>query len=75
MNINPQDFNLSQAAYSVGQLLQILPFGRTSLYYAVKRGDLKANKLGKKTLFLAVDVAEFLANLQAGSKGEAANVK
>lgn len=37
--INPQDFNLNQAAYSVGQLLQILPLGRTSLYYAIKRGD------------------------------------
>ncbi len=60
----PQDFNLTRPAYSVNELLAILPLGRTSLYAAIKSGALRANKLGKKTLFLAPDVAAFLASLR-----------
>lgn len=59
----PQDFNLTRAAYSVNDLLALLPIGRTSLYAAVKRGELKATKYGKSTWFLAPDVAAFLTSL------------
>ena len=61
----PHEYNLTRAAYSVNELLEILPLGRTSLYAAIKAGTLKATKLGKKTLFLAPDVVAFLAALPA----------
>jgi excisionase family DNA binding protein len=61
--MHPHEYNLTRAAYSVNELLEILPLGRTSLYAAIKAGTLKATKLGKKTLFLAPDVAAFLAAL------------
>lgn len=63
--MNLQNFNLTRTAYSVNELLAILPLGRTSLYAAIKSGKLRAIKLGKKTLFLAPDVIEFLASLPA----------
>lgn len=61
--MNPQDFNLNRPAYSVNEILEILPLGRTSLYAAIKDGALKATKFGKKTLFLAPDIVEFLTSL------------
>jgi excisionase family DNA binding protein len=44
--------------------LELLSIGRTALYAAVKRGDLKRVKFGKKTLFYAADLAAFLARLR-----------
>lgn len=63
--MHPSDYNLQKAAYSVYETLDILPIGRTSLYAAVKDGRLKATKFGTKTLFLAPDLASFLAALPA----------
>ena len=61
--IDPRAFGLTKAAYGVGETLELLSIGRTSLYAAVKRGDLKRVKLGKKTLFYAADIAWFLERL------------
>jgi len=61
--ICPANFNLMKAAYSVNEALEILPLKRTSLYAAIKQGKLRATKFGNKTLFLAPDIAEFLAAL------------
>lgn len=62
--IDPRVFGLAKAAYGVGETLDLLSIGRTSLYAAVKRGDLKRVKFGKKTLFYAADLAAFLARLK-----------
>ena len=62
--IDPRAFGLGKAAYGVGETLDLLSIGRTSLYAAVKRGDLKRVKFGKKTLFYAADLAAFLARLR-----------
>jgi excisionase family DNA binding protein len=62
--IDPRTFGLLKAAYSVNETLQLLSIGRTSLYEAVKRGDLKLVKLGKKSLVYAADIAAFLAQLR-----------
>lgn len=62
-----QDFNLTKPAYSVNELLDVLPMGRTKLYSAIKGGDLKPTKFGKSTWFLAKDVAAFLAKLEGGA--------
>jgi helix-turn-helix protein len=61
--IDPRAFGLAKAAYAVGETLDLLSICRTSLYAAVKRGDLKRVKFGKKTLFYAADLASFLTKL------------
>ena len=69
--IDPRAFGLAKAAYGVGETLDFLSIGRTSLYAAVKRGDLKHVKFGKKTLFYATDLAEFLARTKRLSEAKA----
>jgi excisionase family DNA binding protein len=66
--VNPYEFGLAKAAYSVVETLELLSIGRTLLYRLVANGALRATKLGnKKTLFLAPDIAQFLAKLQEGA--------
>jgi excisionase family DNA binding protein len=65
--VDPRAFGFLKAAYTVHETIDLLSIGRTSLYAAVKRGDLKPVKFGKKTLFYAVDLAEFLTKLQETS--------
>ena len=62
--IDPRAFGFAKAAYAVGETLDLLSIGRTSLYAAIKRGDLKCVKFGKKTLFYAADLASFLTRLR-----------
>ena len=69
--IDPRAFGLTKAAYGVGETLELLSIGRTSLYAVVKRGDLKRVKLGKKTLFYAADIAWFLERLARLSEADA----
>jgi excisionase family DNA binding protein len=53
-----------KVAYGVGETLELLSIGRTSLYAAVRRGELTPVKFGKKTLFYAADLAAFLTRLK-----------
>jgi hypothetical protein len=57
--IDPRAFGLAKAAYAVGETLDLLSIGRTSLYAAVKRGDLKRVKFGKKTCFTLPTLPRF----------------
>jgi excisionase family DNA binding protein len=61
---DPRSFGLLKAACAVEETLDLLSIGRTSLYAAVKRGELKPIKFGRKTLFYADDIAAFLARLR-----------
>jgi len=72
--IDPRAFGLSKAAYGVGETLDLLSIGRTSLYEAIKRGDLKRVKFGKKTLFYANDLASFLTEMGRLSEADAHRV-
>ena len=72
--IDPRAFGLVKAAYAVGETLDLLSIGRTSLYAAVKRGDLKRVKFGNKTLFYAADLASFLTKLGRLSEADARRV-
>jgi hypothetical protein len=65
--MNPQTLNLTKAAYSVRELVELLPLGRNSIYEAVKAGNLKVTKFGKRTMFLAPHVVEFLESLSKSS--------
>jgi Helix-turn-helix domain len=62
--VDPRAFGLTKVAYSVNETLDLLSIGRTSLYAAVKQGDLHPVKFGRKTLFYAADLAIFLVNLR-----------
>jgi excisionase family DNA binding protein len=62
---DPRAFGLVKAAYSVREVVELLSIGRTSLYAAVRRGELKRVKLGKRTLFCATDLAAFLVRLRS----------
>src|ERR1700694_5822710 len=61
---DPRAFGLVKAAYGVSETLDVLSLGKTSLYAAIKRGELRPVKFGRKTLFFAADLAEFLARLR-----------
>ena len=63
--IDPSALGFTKVAYAVDETLELLSIGRTALYAAVKRGDLKRVKFGKKTLFYdPPDLAAFLARLR-----------
>jgi excisionase family DNA binding protein len=62
--MTPQDFGLTKAAYSVNETLSVLSISKSTLYRLIERGDLKSVKLGKKTLFLAPDLAALLNRLR-----------
>ena len=70
--IDPRAFGLMKAAYAVSETLDLLSIGRTSFYAAVKRGDLKHVKFGKKTLFYAADLAAFSSAAQAFERSRCA---
>jgi predicted DNA-binding transcriptional regulator AlpA len=63
-SLNPREFGLVRAAYSVNETLSVLSIGRTLLYRLVSQGLLKPAKLGKKTLFYASDIAGLLNKLR-----------
>lgn len=71
--VDPRALGLLKATYSVAETLELLSIGRTSLYAAVKRGELTPIKFGRKTLLCAVDLATFLNRLKdaAVAKGAA----
>ena len=54
---------LEKIAYRPKELLALLPIGRSTLYAAIKRGDIRPRKFGRATLILRDDVADFLARL------------
>ncbi len=66
--IDPSALGFTKVAYAVNETLELLSIGRTALYAAIKRGDLKRVKFGKKTLFYAADLAAFLARLRHQSE-------
>ena len=72
--IDPSALGFTKVAYAVGETLELLSIGRTALYAAVKRGDLKRVKFGKKTLFYAADLAAFMARLRHLSETDESQV-
>jgi len=63
--IDPRAFGLVKAAYGVREALDALSIG--SLYAAIRRGEVRPVKFGKKTLFYAADLAVFLARLRTAT--------
>lgn len=52
-----------KAAYTINELIEVGPLGRTSIYEAIRSGQLTARKFGKRTVVLAADFETFLNSL------------
>jgi excisionase family DNA binding protein len=58
-------FTMNQLSYSVLEACEAARIGRTNLYEAIRTGELRAVKHGKRTLILADDLRSWLENLPA----------
>jgi excisionase family DNA binding protein len=54
---------MTQLAYSILEACEAARIGRTNLYEAIRSGELRAVKHGKRTLILADDLRRFLDGL------------
>jgi excisionase family DNA binding protein len=60
--------NSQSLAVSIAQAVRLTGIGRSSLYEAIKRGDLPIRKSGRRTLLLMEDLRQWLAGLPAPSR-------
>jgi hypothetical protein len=54
-----------QLAYGIDTLGKIADIGRTTVFLEIAEGRLKARKIGRRTVILKDDAAEWLASLPA----------
>ncbi len=54
---------MEQLAFTISEACNAARIGRTTLYEAIKRGDLVATKYGRKTLIRVEDLRTWLAGL------------
>ena len=55
--------NIELIAVSIPEALRISSMGRSSLYEALKRGDIEARKNGRRTLILVQSLQDYLDDL------------
>jgi len=53
----------SPLAYSIAEACQLARIGRTTIYAAIKAGDLSARKVGRRTVLLATELTRWLESL------------
>jgi hypothetical protein len=66
---------MHKTALTIDEIIRSGPLGRTSIYQAIRRGQLTAHKWGKRTFVFATDYDEFLRGLPLiGAKDSVATV-
>jgi hypothetical protein len=58
---------LSKPAYGIPDLLDIVPMSRSWIYSEIEDGKLRVTKVGRRTIFLVDDVADWLSGLREAS--------
>ena len=58
-----RDF-LHKPAYELDELVKLTPLGKTSIYEEINANRLKRTKRGRRTIFLADDVADWLEKMR-----------
>ena len=66
-SLDPRNFGLIKAAYSVNETIDLLSIGRTKFYELVDNGDLKITKLGNKSLVYVTDIVALLSRLRGNT--------
>jgi excisionase family DNA binding protein len=61
-------------AYGIPQVCRLTGLGRTTIYGAIKSGDLTARRYGRRTVVLEHDLLRFLDNLPAITSTETAAI-
>ncbi len=63
-----------QRAFSIREFSQAYRVGRTTVYAEIKTGRLRARKIGKRTVILDSDAADWLDRLPLLSSGRSSEV-
>lgn len=63
---------MNKISYSIPEAVRITSLGRSTIYGAMKTGQLKARKCGKRTVILESDLSTFLKALPALGEARAA---
>lgn len=51
---------MQKQAYTVNETIKEIGIGRSKLYAEIKEGKITPRKIGKKTIFLAKDIEDYL---------------
>lgn len=54
---------MQKQAYTVNETIKEIGIGRSKLYAEIKDGKITPRKIGKKTIFLAKDIEDYLQAL------------
>jgi len=54
---------MQKSAYTVNETIREIGIGRSKLYSEIKEGKITPRKIGKKTIFLAQEIEDYLNNL------------
>jgi excisionase family DNA binding protein len=58
-----QEKSMAELAYTIDEVCNLSKLGRTTIYAAIRDGDLKARKFRRRTIVLHEDLSRFLENL------------
>jgi excisionase family DNA binding protein len=72
LKTQPEQAVATPLAHSIADAANISSIGRTMIYDLIAAGDLRARKVGSKTLILHEDLLAFLRDLPAMKTDEAA---